>query len=341
MNKKITLTACLRTLLVLAVPMLLVAPVVAQEQFFTQSGGRGLQNAKTNARLSKVEGDVDVLNVEMAKVKPHAKAELGSCPDTGDKLRYTGTNWVCDRETDPTVQGFAKKSLPSCTGGSILGVQGGEFSCVQSGFVSNETDPTVQGFAKTPLPSCGSDQVLKVAGGNLACVTDQMGISAEKDPLVHSFARSDLTPALPNCTSNELLTMTNGKLLCKVDSVGITQEVDPFTADFARKDIPGYALAACGTGELLRAVTESSKVILKCEAAGDAIGDALALNDLSDVDTAGQVSGSILIYDGAMWKAGSETDPTVPAWAKTPLSACGAGQVLSYDGTNVVCVDDA
>ncbi|RYG61766.1 MAG: hypothetical protein EON60_02305 [Alphaproteobacteria bacterium] len=325
-----------------AVLMMAAMPVAqAQEQFFTQSGGRGLQNAKTNARLSKVEGDVDILNVEMAKVQPHAKAQLGSCPDAGDKLRYTGTNWVCDRETDPTVQGFAKKALPTCTGGSILGVQGGEFACVQTGFVSDETDPTVQGFAKAPLPSCGTDQVLSVSGNQLGCANDQTGLTREVDPMVHDFARVDLVPALPQCSTNEMLTMNNGRLSCRVDAVGITVEVDPVTADFARKDISGYSLAACASGELLRAVTESGKVLLKCEAAADVIGNALALGDLSDVDTTGQVSGSILIYNGSGWVAGSEIDPTVPGWAKSAISACGPGQVITYDGTSLTCVNDA
>lgn len=325
-----------------AVLMVALMPVAqAQEQFFTQSGGRGLQNAKTNARLSKVEGDVDVLNVEMAKVQPHAKAQLGSCPDAGDKLRYTGSNWVCDRETDPTVQGFAKKALPTCTGGAILGVQGGEFSCVQSGFVSDETDPTVQGFAKAPLPSCGADQVLSVSGNQLGCANDQKGLTREVDPMVHDFARVDAVPALPQCSTNEMLTMTNGRLSCRVDSVGITVEIDPTTADFARKDIAGYSLAACGTGEILRAVTDAGKVLLKCEPAADAIGDALALGDLSDVDTVGQVSGSILLYNGSKWVAGSELDPTVPAWAKSAITACAPGQVITYDGTNLTCVNDA
>lgn len=342
MNLRFARRATVMLLTGVAVLFAAVMPVMAQEQFFTQSGGRGLQNAKTNARLSRVEGDVDTLNTEMAKVQPHAKAQLGSCPDSGDKLRYTGTNWVCERETDPTVQAYAKKPLPSCSGSSIIGVVGGEFGCVESGFVSNETDPTVQNFAKSPLPSCGADQVLRVSGGQLDCVTDQVGLNRETDPNVHSFARTDTHPVLPNCSTNEVLTMMGGSLLCKVDSVGITQEVDPMVADFARKDIPGYTLAACGTGELLKADTNTDgKVILKCTSASDGLGEALMLDDLKDVSTAGQVSGSVLMFDGTEWKALTEKDPTVPDWAKAALTACTAGQVLTYDGTHLTCVNDA
>ena len=340
MNQKMTAQLCLRTLMVLAL-LWVTGAATAQEQFFTQSGGRGLQNAKTNARLSKVEGDVDVLNTEMAKVKPHAKAELGSCPDAGDKLRYTGTNWICERETDPTVQNFAKKALPSCTGNSIIGVVGGDFGCVQTGYLSNEVDPTVQGFAKAPLPSCAPDQVLSVSNGNLSCQADQKGLTQETDPFVHSFARKDINPSLPNCSANEMLTMMGGALSCKVDSVGITQELDPFTADFARKDITGYTLAACATGEILRAVTASGKVILKCENGTSSLGEALYLNDLKDVDTTGQVSGTVLMFNGTAWRAVNEADPTVPGWAKSALSACGVGQVLTYNGSMLSCVNDA
>jgi hypothetical protein len=322
--------------------MLLAAlPVHGQEQFFTQSGGRGLQNAKTNARLGKVEGDVDTLNTEMAKVKPHAKADLGSCSDSKEKLRYDGNNWICEEETDPTVQEFAKKALPTCTGGSILGVSGGQFGCQPAGFLSNETDPTVQAFAKSPLPSCSFEQVLTVNNGNLSCVTDTKGVSNEKDPHVHDFARSDVNPTVPNCGASETLTMTGGHLSCKVDDKGITVETDPFVASFARTDVPGYTLAACATGELLNAVTVSGNVQLACQAGGAALSEVIALNDLSDVDTAGVTSGTVLMYTGTDWRAQSERDPTVPAWAKNTLATCAAGEVLSSDGVTLTCVADA
>jgi hypothetical protein len=317
-----------------------IAAPSAQEQFFTQSGGRGLQNAKTNARLSKVESDVDSLNVEMAKVKPHAKAELGACSDTAEKLRYDGVNWICEKETDPTVQAFAKSPLPTCSGNTILGVSGGQFSCVNSGFVSNETDPTVQAYAKAPLPSCSSQQVLTVQNGALTCMNDQLGVTVEKDPYVHDFARKDVVTALPNCATNETLTMIGGRLLCRVDSVGITAEVDPATADFARKDISGYSLGACASGEVLRTATSAdNKVILECVAATDVISSSIGLGDLKDVTTVGAVSGSILSYDGTKWKPGSETDPSVEAWAKTAITACSAGKVITYNGTALTCVN--
>jgi|GEM_PF-2833225 len=321
-----------------------MAGAQAQEQFFTQSGGQGLQNAKTNARLSRMENNVDTLNKEMADIKPHAKAELGACSDDGEKLRYDGNNWICQQETDPTVQAFAKQPLPSCSGGNILGVQGGNLGCVSAGFVTNETDPTVQSFAKQPLPNCGSEQNLTVQNGELKCLDDQVGVTIEKDPYVHDFARTDVTPVLPNCSASQVLTMMNGALVCKTDDVGISEEVDPFTASFARTDISGYSLAACGTGETLTSVANSDgKIILQCQSASDSLAEALALNDLSDVDTTGETSGTVLMFDGTSWKPLPEQDPNVQGWARTgyTLATCNTGEVLTYDGTKLSCVADA
>jgi len=322
--------------------LLAAQAALAQEQFYTQSGGRGLQNAKTNARLSKVETDVTALNAEMAKIQPHAKAQLGACTGPGEKLRFDGNNWICESETDPTVQEFAKRALPSCGGGSILGVSGGQLSCVDAGYLSNETDPTVQAFAKAALPTCGTDQVLSVQNGALRCMTYERGIVDEQDPNVHDFARRDVAPALPNCNTTQVLTMVGGRLQCKTDDKGIAEEVDPRTASFARTDIAGYTLAACGAGEMLRtAANADGKVILECVAVSGMLAETLALNDLSDVDTSQQVSGTVLMYTGAGWEAMPERDPTVSPWAKGSLNACAPGEVLTYDGTALTCVADA
>lgn len=319
--------------------ILFAPPPHAQEQFFTQSGGRGLQNAKTNARLSKMETDVGTLQTEMAKVKPHAFAELGECPDEGEKLRWSGTNWICEKETDPTVQGWAKKALPTCTGGTVLSALGGEFICAQSTAVTTESDPTVQSWAKNPLPSCGSGQTISANGGALVCTADERGLTAESDPNVLGFARLG-TGTVPACGTDQVLTMTNGVLSCKLDATGITEEVDPRVQSFARTDIGGYSLTACASGEVLHSIMLGDKVILECTSASGALSGALLLNDLADVQTTGQTSGTVLMYDSGMWRAKTEADPTVPAWAKSSLSSCSSGQVLSYNGTSLSCVDD-
>jgi cytoskeletal protein CcmA (bactofilin family) len=319
---------------------------VAQEQFFTQSGGRGLQNAKTNARLTKAETEIGVIQEDLKTIKPHARAELGNCSAEGEKLRFDGVNWICDKETDPTVQAFAKKALPSCSGGTLLGVVGGELGCSQVGFVTQETDPTVQEFAKQPLPQCASEQLITVGPNNtLQCRTDQQGLTTEIDPKVYEFARKDVVSALPNCPVGELLTMVGGRLACRVDQMGLSVEVDPQVQDFARKDNGQPPLVACGVGEILRSATVGGKVVLECVNAGTALGGAVALDDLSDVTTAGQSSGTTLTYSNGQWRAlaalGSAANPLLLSQLGDALiSSPASDDVLRWDGTRWVNSDD-
>ncbi|MCP5405596.1 MAG: hypothetical protein H6922_05200 [Pseudomonadaceae bacterium] len=318
-------------------------PAIAQDVFFTQSGGRGLQNAKMSARMSKAENDITDVQAELAKVQPFAKEPMATCNDDGSKLRWTGSSWSCDEEIDPTVQSFAKKALPSCAGGQLLSVTNGEFDCTNSGFVSNEIDPTVQTFAKAPLPSCGASDVLTVtAGGALSCVPDNPGLTVEADPFIHPFARTD-TATIQNCGAGFVLTMNGDRLTCVADVVGLTFESDPHVQDFARNDISGSALAACATGEVLRAVDVGGKVFLQCEGGASALAEVLALNDLSDVDTSAATSNTVLMYQGGRWVAAAELDPNVQGFARTTytLNTCAAGQVITYDGSVLSCTNDA
>lgn len=328
----------------MAIATLGITPALAQTQFFTQSGGRGLQNAKTNARLTKAETDITGLAAELAKVKPHAKEDILQCADTGNKLRWDGSNWTCDTETDPTVQGFAKKALPTCASGQLLSVVGGDFGCTASSYVSDEVDPTVQPFAKAALPSCGTGEVLTSdSSGNLKCAADGQGLTAETDPMVHDFARTDKA-SVANCAAGSVLTMTGSRLTCVADSTGVEIEEDPFVQTFARNDLVGYNLTACATGEVLRSTLSGGDVILACQPAATALDEALALGDLSDVDTTGQVSGSILRFNGSSWLPDSENDPTVRGFAKhasSLVSACVAGEVVTYNGTYLDCTLDA
>lgn len=346
----------------------LIFNVTAQEQFFTQSGGRGLQNAKTNARLSKTEEDVAKIDEKVATIKAHAFAELGTCPDEGEKLRWDGSNWICETETDPTVMPFAKKPLPGCAAGAILSVQNGEFNCQTVSFVTAEVDPTVQGWAKNPLPNCLSGEILAVGADKmLTCSRDDSGVTNETDPNVHNFARSDVS-AVPNCSATENLTMLNGNLACKTDMAGVAAEVDPLVQNFARTDT-GAVLSACGTGELVKATGTSGSVVLECVSASTGLSEALALNDLSDVSVVSATTGQILKFDGTEWVAGADAggadDPiqladlgdvdvagvgdgnllayssTTSEWVDLTLPTCAAGTVLRSDGTGFSCVNDA
>ncbi|NBV54771.1 MAG: hypothetical protein EBR79_03565, partial [Proteobacteria bacterium] len=316
-----------------------VIQAVAQEQFFTQSGGRGLQNAKTNARLTKAETDIGGLQADVARIKPHAFAELGACGDTAEKLRWDGNNWICEKETDPTVQSFAKQALPSCGNGTILSAQGGDFACVPASFVSDEVDPTVQAWAKGALPTCGSGEVLSASGGGFSCVADKQGLPNESDPFVYDFARKGVA-TIPNCGLDDVLVMLSGRLVCR-NFQALKSESDPYVQDFARNDVSGSTpLAACAAGEVLRAVTVNGKVQLQCASGAGSLTETLGLNDLNDVTTAGQTSGTFLGFNGSTWRPLVPVDSTVQAWARTGLTACGAGQVLSYNGSSLVCVAD-
>lgn len=331
------------------------APVIAQDVFFTQSGGRGLQNAKMSARVSKVEADTKDLQAEMATIQPFAKKPIITCTNTADKLRWTGNDWLCDSETDPTVQAFAKKALPSCGAGQILSASGSEFNCAPSGFLSAETDPTVQAFAKSPLPDCGTGKVLSSSGSNLTCIADERGLTQETDPYVHVFARTET--AISNCEAGKVLTMQGSRLNCVFDAVGITVETDPKVQPFAKNDIAGYTLNACAAGEVLTAVTQAGVTILKCETGTTVVGPIIAstdLDDLNDVTAPAPSADDVLRFVGGQWvnssdKIGSLTankwchftvagdivcDRDIPA--PQPANACAAGQMVTWDNVGKV-----
>ena len=347
--------------LVLIAGAVAVPPAVSQDIFFTQSGGRGLQNAKTNARLTKAEANIEANTTELQRIQPFAREPIPSCSGDGAKLRWTGSSWSCDEETDPTVQDFAKKALPTCSGGQVLGVVGGEFGCSDPGFVTNEADPTVQAFAKEPLPICGAGSVLSVgAGGGLTCVADNAGLTAETDPFVHDFANNSKA-TISNCDSGKVLTMLGGRLSCVPDVVGITAETDPKVQDFARNDVSGTTLSACAADEVVVAVNNGGTVVLECQDAGTAVGgviSALKLEDLDDTNISGPANDEVLRYDGSNWvnsndKIGATTnnrwcyfaaseivcDRDVPA--PMPGSTCNASEVITWNGTAWSCVNAA
>jgi hypothetical protein len=136
-----------------------------------------------NAHMSKAEGDITTINTELAKVQPFAKTPIPSCADGGAMLRWTGGDWNCDEETDPTVQPFAKKAVPTCGAGQILSASGSDFSCTSSGFLSAEADTTVRTFAKSPLPSCGSGEVRRWARAAISAAHRTSAASPRKPTL--------------------------------------------------------------------------------------------------------------------------------------------------------------
>jgi hypothetical protein len=322
------------------------APVLAQvqEQFTTQSGGRGVVNARTNARLSKNELELEAAKAELARIKPHAKEEILMCLEEGNKLRWDGKAWTCSEEIDPTVQPWAKSALPTCTDGRMLSVVGGTFGCSTASFVTVENDPTVQAFAKEALPVCSPGQMLSAgADGRLSCSNDEQGLSRETDPTVSDFART--TSAVPSCSASEVLTMTGARLSCKPDQLGLSVESDPLVQNFARSD-NGAVLGACSTGQVVRAVTQSGKVVLACETAiGAIVSETIYLGELADVTTSGAALNNVLAFNGSAWGPSSVSalvslSTALSALSDVTLAAPASGEILRFNGTAWVNSDD-
>jgi cytoskeletal protein CcmA (bactofilin family) len=130
-----------------------------------------------------------------------------------------------------------------------------------------------------------------------------------------------------------------------VDSVGITVETDPLVQPFARTDNGEPALAACGAGEVLSAVTSVSNTVLSCVSASGLISGLLNLDDLGDVDAASPVSGTVLTYSAGAWRPiaalGTASNPlNLSQLGDVVLSTPAADQLLRFDGTNWVNTDD-
>ena len=331
----------LRRLLLISFIALLSGQVFAQERFVTQSGGRGLQNAKMNARIAKAEKDIEVIFEDLEDIEDHARAEAPTCSDLDNKLRWTGTGWSCDQETDPTVQDFAKSPLPVCQPGQVLATNGKYFYCDEDDGVVNELDPSVMDFAKTPLPLCGANEVLSANGSGFSCKTDTVGLVAESDPTVSAFAKV----APPACGAGQVLKSNGSSLFCVADDSGLDFESDPNVWEFARNDKDGYTFLACDPGYVLTTNADGDELACVADAGGSA--DELELDDLADVDTADAADNRVLMYDAATstWLAKDELDPNVQSFARTAytLAVCGSGQVLTTnaDASELTCIADA
>jgi len=98
--------------------------------------------------LSDHSSRIGTLETETADVENHAKAAMpGMCHEANAKLRWNTTTsvWECLPEGDPTVQPFAKTSLPTCSASQLLRSTGSGFTCVNAGsdYVITESDPKV------------------------------------------------------------------------------------------------------------------------------------------------------------------------------------------------------
>lgn len=128
----------------------------------------------------------------------------------GNFLQWNGSNWVSasgPTESDPTVQSFAKTSLPYCSAGNALNSNGTSFSCVSTGtngaasgdLLGNYPGPIVnrvQGVAvSTTTPQAG--QTLTLIG------TEWTPTYFNMNNLKTSLGASQM-PVTP-CTSSQTL----------------------------------------------------------------------------------------------------------------------------------------
>jgi len=133
---------------------------------------------------------IGTLETATADVEDHAKTAMPAmCHEINAKLRWNTTTsvWECLPEGDPTVQPFAKTTLPTCTASQLLRSNGSGFTCVNAGsnYVITETDPKVGATT--------SDQWCRGTGSQVTC--DQVAPTGN-DPRIGTLTTGKW------CTSN-------------------------------------------------------------------------------------------------------------------------------------------
>lgn len=122
-------------------------------------------------------------------------------PVTNDVLKYNGTTWVpgavTTTEADPTVQAFAKASLPTCSAGQVLRSNGTSLSCVTDGSFTGTANRvvTTNGTGQLTISTI-TDTILGYLSGLTGNVQTQLDAKANSAaivdystaglPLVHS-----------------------------------------------------------------------------------------------------------------------------------------------------------
>lgn len=147
-------------------------------------------------------------------------------PINGNYLKFNGTNWVAGTavtaETDPTVEAFAKATLPTCNAGEVLKSNGTSFSCVTdaigTSFSGTPNFAVVTNGAGALTVSTISNTVLGYLSGVTSNIQTQLNtkLSAETDPNVIAFAKV----ALPTCNTGEVLKSNGTAFACVTDSTG-------------------------------------------------------------------------------------------------------------------------
>lgn len=110
-------------------------------------------------------------------------------PVTNDVLKYNGTAWVpgsvTTTESDPTVQAFAKNSLPTCSAGQVLRSNGTALSCVTDGSYTGTANRVVTTNGTGALTvSTITDTILGYLSGLTGNVQTQLDAKANSAAIV-------------------------------------------------------------------------------------------------------------------------------------------------------------
>lgn len=110
-------------------------------------------------------------------------------PATNDVLKYNGTAWVpgavTTTESDPTVQAFAKNSLPTCSAGQVVRSNGTALSCVPDGSYTGTANRVVTTNGTGSLTvSAITDTILGYLSGLTGNVQTQLDAKANSAAIV-------------------------------------------------------------------------------------------------------------------------------------------------------------
>jgi hypothetical protein len=271
-------------------------------------------------------------------------------PQNEDILYFNGTNWTAG----PLVENFSKMPIKDlsagrCSSGDVLTFDGTQFACVPdiggegdalalidlsdvqdtdqsvAGNVlifdgtawkpSVEQDSSVKSWAKEDIvdlvaDKCDVGHVLSYDGTTLGCVPDAGGAGAAL--LIDDLGDVDTTTVAP--VNNDILTFDGTNWA----PASVPAEVDPNIQAFARNENP---LPTCAANNIIT----SDGTALSCVPDAGSAADGLSIDDLVDVTSTSPSQHDVLVY-----KSGQYTN--------TAQATCGAGEVLTYNGTAYSCL---
>lgn len=291
-----------KNIVLLGLLFLLTGVTEAQQRFFTLSGGSqgDTASAKYEAQISEIK------NLAKKHASCAVNGKVFALDFNGKKHPLADENGCID---------------------SILIQANGDVE-VKNALNVNDSisiaDETIKEHAlKEPL-MCTAGKILEWDGSAWRC--------ADEDD-----------PEVGNLVSGKWCAAQNGKIVCDRDTPAtdvdlegaFDSQFDSNVRDFARKD--KSALETCDPGEILT----SDGNTLKCASFDILAGGTLKLDDLSDVDVSLAAIGDLFYFDGTDWKPGQIVEP----WSRKEIQyqvndRCQTGDVLTYDGTNLLCIPD-